>query len=474
MGCLTLNTKNEKENECIIKGGTNYIVPGKIIEKLSETIVRIENENIISTGFFMKINVQEINHNFLFTCAHSITKENINSKKTISIFYGKAEQETEKKIELDNNKRFIKCFIDDDIDATIIEILPEDKIPENKYLYPDLNYINGFDNYINEKIIFTAGYPDMGIYKGEKHYSGGEIFGIKFDNDDNNNNKNYHFYHKCSTKKGSSGSPLVNASLQVIGIHYGGNKKKSLNFGVFVGAIIKILNNDYKQNKINFKAKSNEKEGKIIKDVKFKEEKYENDNNKETINNYKNDDETKELFIDKDKINKKENIQKNEDNELLVKALSKGKKNNIQSQNQSSDSDMALIGQMFNNPSFLNITKTLSKDPKVFEKINKMPDIQKLKETNPIFKEALKDPDLLDDITNLQTIKTFNKITSIINNNKKNKEKENDNIDDPKILESKVNQLKNMGFKDDKLIREALMVCKGNIEDAKEYLSSAC
>ena len=119
---------------------------------------------------------------------------------------------------------------------------------------------------------------------------------------------------------------MVNASLQVIGIHYGGNKKKSLNFGVFVGAIIKILNNDYKQNKINFKAKSNEKEGKIIKDVKFKEEKYENDNNKETINNYKNDDETKELFIDKDKINKKENIQKNEDNELLVKALSKGKK----------------------------------------------------------------------------------------------------------------------------------------------------
>ena len=44
MGCLTLNTKNEKENECIIKGGTNYIVPGKIIEKLSEAIVRIENE----------------------------------------------------------------------------------------------------------------------------------------------------------------------------------------------------------------------------------------------------------------------------------------------------------------------------------------------------------------------------------------------------------------------------------------------
>ena len=58
-----------------------------------------------------------------------------------------------KKIELDNNKRFIKCFIDDDIDVTIIEILPEVDIPEDKYLYPDLNYKNGFHIYIDEKII---------------------------------------------------------------------------------------------------------------------------------------------------------------------------------------------------------------------------------------------------------------------------------------------------------------------------------
>ena len=66
-----------------------------------------------------------------------------------------------KKIELDNNKRFIKCFIDDDIDATIIKILPEDDIPEKIYLYPDLNYKNGFDIYIEEKIIFTSGYPHI-------------------------------------------------------------------------------------------------------------------------------------------------------------------------------------------------------------------------------------------------------------------------------------------------------------------------
>ena len=32
----------------------------------------------------------------------------------------------------------MKSFILIDIDATLIEILPEDNIPDDKYLYPDL------------------------------------------------------------------------------------------------------------------------------------------------------------------------------------------------------------------------------------------------------------------------------------------------------------------------------------------------
>ena len=127
------------------------ITPKTISDKLYETIIRIEHENQISTGFFIKININEKTRNFILTSAYSISKEDIDSKKTISIFYGEPEKETEKKIELDNNKRFIECFIDDDIDATIIEILPEDEIPENKYLYPDLNYESDFDNYFQNQ-----------------------------------------------------------------------------------------------------------------------------------------------------------------------------------------------------------------------------------------------------------------------------------------------------------------------------------
>ena len=156
-----------------------------------------------------------------------------------------------KKIELDNNKRFIKCFIDDDIDVTIIEILPEDDIPEDKYLYPDLIYKNWFHIYIDEKIIFTSGYPHIDKYKVEKHFSGGEIRGIKYNNDNN-----YHFFYNCSTKEVSSGSPLINANQIVVGIHYGYNKKKTLKYGVFVWAIIDILLNKCKKNEINFNSKT--------------------------------------------------------------------------------------------------------------------------------------------------------------------------------------------------------------------------
>ena len=35
----------------------------------------------------------------------------------------------------------IKCF--EDLDVTLIEILKNDNIKEDKYLFPDLNYKNG-------------------------------------------------------------------------------------------------------------------------------------------------------------------------------------------------------------------------------------------------------------------------------------------------------------------------------------------
>ena len=209
-------------------------MPEEMINKLSKSIARIEFENKISTGFFMKINIVKKQYCFLLTCEHTISQDNIDSKITIKIYYGKKNKEVEREIKLDNEKRFIKSY--KKYDATLIEILPEDNIPDKKYLYPDFNYKNGYDQYINTQL-YTAGYPEMSKYKGDKHFSSGNLKKISSD-------KKEMFHHNCDTREGSSGSPLLNSNQQVIGIHFGCNKQKTTNYGIFIGFIIDKLNSN--------------------------------------------------------------------------------------------------------------------------------------------------------------------------------------------------------------------------------------
>lgn len=242
MGCDICSTHDIKQ--CLIKNSSPTLMPEIMINKLSDTIVRIELGKKISTGFFMKINTQKRIINFLITCEHSIPQEDINSKQTIKIFYGKKNEETEKEIELDDNKRLMKSY--KKFDTTLIEIIEEDNIPENKYLYPDLNYINGYEQY--KKIqIYVAGYPNVNEYKGDKHFSSGEIKGI--------NEENGKFMHNCDTREGSSGSPLINSNQKVIGIHFGCNNLNTTNYGTFIGVIIENLK--LEEDKVSIKKLNN-------------------------------------------------------------------------------------------------------------------------------------------------------------------------------------------------------------------------
>ena len=57
--------------------------------------------------------------------------------------------------------------------------------------------------------------------------------------------KDYEFEHSISTELGSSGSPIilfsVRSMMNVMGVHTSFNSNKRLNYGVFIGEIIKKL-----------------------------------------------------------------------------------------------------------------------------------------------------------------------------------------------------------------------------------------
>ena len=69
--------------------GHAYFIPETAADKLYNSIVRIEKENKLATGFFIKIEIKHNVMNFLVTCDHVIGEKDVNANKNISIYYGK-------------------------------------------------------------------------------------------------------------------------------------------------------------------------------------------------------------------------------------------------------------------------------------------------------------------------------------------------------------------------------------------------
>ena len=226
--------KNEIIKECHVKG-SSPIIPEEISDVLKKSTARIvfDAKKKYFTGFFMKIKIKGENLNFIITCNHSITQDEINSKQQITIYFGKTKNEEKIIIILDDKKRLIKTY--EDLDVTLIQILKEDQIKEKRFLYPDLNYKNiGFSIYKDSQV-YTAGYPNVEFYKEGRHMSSGFITKIY----------EYNFEHNCDIREGSSGSPILNMFKLVIGIQYGGDDKKNqTNFATFIGVIIDKLNSN--------------------------------------------------------------------------------------------------------------------------------------------------------------------------------------------------------------------------------------
>ena len=200
----------------------------KLLRSICKIIYPNETGKEKGAGFFIKLFRDNGPLFCLMTCEHIITNEIIENNKTIEIYYDN--QKKKIKIELNKNERFIKNFLDLNIDCTIVEILPNDNISEDYFLIPNIDYSNNYDDIKNKKIYI----PQFQI-EGNLSYSKGEI----------NKIEGYQFSYNVSTLYDSSGSPIfLIQTTSVIGISKGGYKNQKENYGDFIFPIIGLLKNE--------------------------------------------------------------------------------------------------------------------------------------------------------------------------------------------------------------------------------------
>ena len=205
-----------------IKGHNNFIPLNKL-NQLVKSICKISIKNHLATGFFMKVSDAQ---KYLVTNYHVINELNVKE----NIEFMTAEN---KIFKLSLNDRGIKYFKEPK-DITVIEIKETDQIYKQvEFLNYDLNYKKGYSIYKNKEILcyFFNGQNDV--------FSSGNL--IDFTNGE--------FSHDCPTDFGSSGAPIILVnSMKVIGVHKGGILFSNINYGSFIGEIIKEIEFTYFEN----------------------------------------------------------------------------------------------------------------------------------------------------------------------------------------------------------------------------------
>ena len=229
------SNNKDRINESEIEGSEINKIDNSLynLYKVCKSVCKIRISNRTGSGFLIKLFRENNPFYCLITNEHVIKKDEIESNKKIEIYYDN--QNEIREIELNKDKRFIRDYLYMNIDAVVIEIIKEDNINEIYFLLPNIEYINGYDIYENERIYI----PQYPLGK-ELSNSKGKIKSIK----------NYEFSHLASTKPGSSGSPIfIEETIKVIGIHKQGKKDNSENYGNFIGPIIESLKKNLKYKK---------------------------------------------------------------------------------------------------------------------------------------------------------------------------------------------------------------------------------
>lgn len=194
----------------------------KINEQIQKCICKIYiNEGGNGTGFFCNLTDPKNNNKIpvMITNNHIIGENDLENNNKIKISFNN--DNIYRDIELDSKR---KKYTNKDLDITIIEIKEKDKIERYTFLeLDDRILINDSEKLFIRKTVYIIQYPqDLGASVS---------FGL-INTIDKSNNEIKHF---CSTKKGSSGSPIMNLeNNKIIGVHKGYSENYQFNKGLFL------------------------------------------------------------------------------------------------------------------------------------------------------------------------------------------------------------------------------------------------
>ena len=196
--------------------------------KYSTCFIEINNGG--GSGFFVELPIpsEENPMSGLMTNNHVLDSKCIQPGNTISIRLNEYKKEF-----VLNEKDFI--FTSELIDVTFIQLSNEiiDDIILNcpiHFLYPR------FDNHKKGNLIYILQYPNK-----EFSYAKGRIQSIT----------GFNYFHTASTERGSSGSPLLDREMGIIGIHKAGSESKKLNIATNINVIIYAIRLLYNKRYIN-------------------------------------------------------------------------------------------------------------------------------------------------------------------------------------------------------------------------------
>ena len=230
-----------------------------IFFQLDNCICKVYQEDGgVGTGFFCLLPNPDIRKTLpvLITNNHVLKEKDLkNDKIKIEMLNIKKT----KYLELKNRK----VFTNKKIDITIIEIKPDlDDLELNQnFLEIDKEALIENNNHVKEgSNIYVLQIP-RGV---EESWADGPISSIKGD----------FIHHRCATKNGSSGGPILCLLHQrVIGVHRGAiedyekEEKKIANLGILIKTVIKIFNEEYPSKFDKIKLTKSTKEKKNAKDI---------------------------------------------------------------------------------------------------------------------------------------------------------------------------------------------------------------